>query len=74
MRVSLKGGRSNACNLAHIIGVDLDPEEEKAIKTEMKEKFKPLLNWFKAQTQDIVRDGSYCVVFSFFRTSDISVQ
>ena len=44
------------------------------MKTEMKEKFKPLLNWFKGQTQDIVRDGSCCVVFSFFCTSDISVQ
>ena len=36
----------------------------------MKEKFKPLLSWFKTQTQDIVRDGSYRVVFSFFYTSD----
>jgi len=35
---------------------DLDPEEEKAVKAEMKEKFKPLLSWLKAQTQDIVRD------------------
>jgi heat shock protein beta len=35
---------------------DLDPEEEKARRAEVKEKFQPLLSWLKEQAQDIVRD------------------
>lgn len=35
---------------------DLDAEEEKAMQTEIKEKFKPLLSWLKVQAEGIVRD------------------
>jgi len=35
---------------------DLDAEEEKARQTEIKEKFKPLLSWWKVQAEGLVRD------------------
>jgi hypothetical protein len=37
---------------------DLDAEEEKEMQAEIKEKFKPLLSWWKVQAAGIVRDGS----------------
>jgi hypothetical protein len=58
--------------LISIIWADLDPEEEKAIKTETKEKFMPLLSWLKTQAQDVVRDGSYRIVPPFSSISNFS--
>jgi hypothetical protein len=44
---------------------DLDAEEEKAMQAEIKDKFKPLLSWWKSQAEGIVRDGSHRVDLSF---------
>jgi heat shock protein beta len=38
---------------------DLSPEDEKAKKAEINEKFKPLMSWLKTQAGGIVRDGSH---------------
>lgn len=50
---------------------DLDPEDEKAMQAEIKEKFKPLLSWLKIQTGDVVRDGSQLVYLSLPYISDL---
>jgi hypothetical protein len=42
----------------HTGSSDLDPEEEKAGQTKIKEKFQPLLIWMKKQVENTVRDGS----------------
>ena len=57
MKVSPKSVPSTVGNFAHIVLTDLDAEEEKAMRTEIKEKFKPLLSWLKVQAEGIVRDG-----------------
>ena len=61
MRVSPK---STPLNFAYIGLTDLDAEEEKAMQAEIKDKFKPLLSWWKAQAEGIVRDGSHSVDLS----------
>ena len=37
--------------------IDEDPEDEKEKQKELTERYKPLLDWFKKETQDIVRNG-----------------
>src|ERR1019366_3048182 len=58
MRVSLRCAASTAGNFVHMVLTDLDPEEEKAMQAEIKEKFRPLSSWLKIQALDVVRDGS----------------
>ena len=36
---------------------DLDPEEEKAHKKELEERYKPLVDWLKKEAGDAVMDG-----------------
>jgi hypothetical protein len=50
---------------------DLDPEDEKALQAEIKEKFKPLLSWCKIQAEGVVRDGSQLIDLSFPYISDL---
>lgn len=42
-------------NLYHIS--DSDSLEEKEAQEEAKERFKPLIDWLKGQTNGVVRDG-----------------
>lgn len=43
--------------LTMFILVEEDPEEEKAKQKQLTEEYKPLLDWLKKETKDIVRDG-----------------
>lgn len=38
--------------------LDEDPEEEKEIQKQLTEEYQPLLDWFKKETKDIVRNGA----------------
>lgn len=49
-----------------LIYFPLDPEEEKAEKEALEEKFKPLITWLKEEAKDIVRDGKAIPTFSSF--------
>ncbi len=47
-----------------------DEEEEKEQEESLTKKYKPLLDWLKKQSEGIVRDGSFCLLFTRRRLTD----
>lgn len=52
---------------------DEDPAEEKARQKELTEQYKPLLEWFKKEVGEIVRNGGFPFLFFSFRV-DVSLM
>ena len=47
---------------------DEDPEEEKQRQKELTEQYKPLLDWFRKETAEIVRNGQFFLLQDSFGT------